>query len=211
MAQRTSDLRPPPVSGVTRCRKKDGEAITVPRGPGRGGDPAADLELQVTAFIVRWIAELNDQRDLARLVAVAAIIDVSVVMAAFLAVIDRALQILEPGQRKAVELGIETQHDLRESLIEFFGFGIALKSGEMDDVHDLEIVALDRALRLLKYLRIAIGDNGAHFRRPERAFPGQERPLYDGNSQIHRNSGPAAQITSDLRMPETMGVTRCNT
>ena len=119
----------------------------MPRGPGRGGDPAADLELQVTAFIVRWIAELNDQRDLARLVAVAAIIDVSVVMAAFLAVIDRALQILEPGQRKAVELGIETQHDLRESLIEFFGFGIALKSGEMDDVHDLEIGALDRALR----------------------------------------------------------------
>jgi len=31
VAQSTSDFRTPRVTGVTRCRKKDGKAITVPR------------------------------------------------------------------------------------------------------------------------------------------------------------------------------------
>src|ERR1700733_12138082 len=89
-----------------------------PPRPGRDADAVADLKLQLAAFVLRRLGQLDADRYLARLGIVRAVIDVPVVVAALRAAVDRVLNFLQAGHVEVINLAVESAYHLEHTLIQ---------------------------------------------------------------------------------------------
>src|SRR5579863_1648352 len=95
-------------------RKRDDR----PARPGRDPDGIADLKLQLAAFVLRRLGQLDTDRYLARLGIVRAEINVPVIVAALCAAVDRVLNFLQAGHIEVINLTVEPAYHLEHAFIE---------------------------------------------------------------------------------------------
>src|SRR5665213_1485512 len=145
---------------------------------GRDTDAIADLELQIAALVLRRVGQLDAHRYFARLEVMRTMIDVPVIMAAFGAVIDRVLDVLQAGHVEVKNLAVEPAHHLDDAFVERRGLLIALQPRHARDSGFVVVGALDRERCLMQHHAVAVFLESIQFAGGKDVIPHHEGILH---------------------------------